>query len=116
MREDDESTKRFNTLSRGRCSDKMLAMKHVCGLSELQYGILCDKWCSGRTGYTRYEIAMRHNISERTLDREYRDAKRRILEAIERYGQEGYSGSFFFELDERLTGYDWSRVLRKNKD
>ena len=62
--------KQFNEMSKGRCRDKFLAMKHVCGLSDLQYDILVEKFCSGRTGYTRQEIAFRHNVSERTLDRE----------------------------------------------
>ena len=105
------SIKQFNEMSRGRCKDKMLAMKHVCGLSDLQYDILVEKFCSGRTGYTRQEIAYRHNVSERTLDREYADAREKILAIVEKYGQYGYKGRFFFELDERLTGYDWSRRL-----
>ena len=83
-------------------------MKHVCELSQIQYEILCMKWCSGRRGYTRYEIADRLCISERTVDREYADARRKILEIIDMYGQDGYKGDFFFDLDERLTGYDWS--------
>ena len=102
-------TKRFNLLSRGRCRDKMLAMKHLCGLSEIQYDILCLKWCSGRRGYTREEIAFKLNASERTVDREYADAKNKILEIIDRYGQQDYKGNFFFELDTKLTGYDWSK-------
>ena len=102
-------TKRFNVLSRGRCRDKMLAMKHLCGLSEMQYDILCLKGSSGRRGYTREEIAFKLNASERTVDREYADAKNKILEIIDRYGQQDYKGNFFFELDTKLTGYDWSK-------
>ena len=34
----------FNTYSKGRCKDKFLAMKHVCGLSDLQYDILVEKY------------------------------------------------------------------------
>lgn len=112
MKDEDESTRRFNALSRGRCRDKFLAMKHVCGLSDLQYDILIEKWCDGRTGLSRYEMASMHHISERTLDREYRDAKRKILDAVDRYGQDGYSGRFFFELDMELTGYDWSDKIK----
>ena len=32
----------FNSLAKGRCRDKFLAMKHVCGLSDLQYDILVE--------------------------------------------------------------------------
>ena len=103
--------KQFNEMSKGRCRDKFLAMKHVCGLSDLQYDILVEKFCSGRTGYTRQEIAFRHNVSERTLDREYKDAREKILAIVEKYSQDGYEGRFFFELDQELTGYDWSRRL-----
>lgn len=106
------SIKKFNALSKGRCKDKMLAMKHLCELSDLQYEILCLKWCSGRRGYTREEIANRCNISIRTVDREYADAKNKILEIIDQYNQEDYKGNFFFELDSKLTGYDWSKYLK----
>lgn len=102
-------TKRFNLLSRGRCKDKMLAMQHVCELSDIQYEILCLKWCSGRRGYTREEIAFKLNTSERTIDREYADAKRKILSIIEEYNQNDYKGDFFFNLDTKLTGYDLSK-------
>ena len=102
-------TKRFNLLSRGRCKDKMLAMQHVCELSDMQYEILCLKWCSGRRGYTREEIAFKLNTSERTIDREYVDAKNKILAIIEEYNQQDYKGDFFFNLYTKLTGYDWSK-------
>lgn len=102
-------TKRFNLLSRGRCKDKMLAMKHLCELSDNQYNILCLKWCSGRRGYTREEIAYKLNTSERTIDREYADAKNKILSIIEEYNQTDYKGDFFFNLDTKLTGYNWSK-------
>lgn len=105
-------TKRFNLLSRGRCKDKMLAMKHLCELSDNQYNILCLKWCSGRRGYTREEIAYKLNLSTRTVDREYADAKNKINKIIDQYNQQDYEGPFFFELDSKLTGYDWSKYLK----
>ena len=70
-----DDIKLFNLYAKGRCRDKFLAMKHVCGLSDLQYDILVEKWCSGRVGMTRTEIAEKHHVSERTLDREYADEK-----------------------------------------
>lgn len=90
----------------------MLAMAHICELSDVQYQILCMKWCSGRTGFSRDEIAYKLNISTRTVDREYADAKNKILEIIDQYNQEDYKGNFFFELDSKLTGYDWSKYLK----
>ena len=66
-------------------------------------------WCSGRRGYTREEIAYKLNTSERTIDREYADAKSKILAIIEEYNQIDYKGDFFFNLDTKLTGYDWSK-------
>ena len=99
----------FNHLAKGRCRDKFLAMKHICGLSDLQYDILVEKWCSGRVGLTRTEIADRHNVSERTLDREYADARKKIMKAIKDHGQEGFNGPYFFRLDEELNGWDWSK-------
>ena len=99
----------FNTYSKGRCKDKFLAMKHVCGLSDLQYDILVEKWCSGRVGLTRTEIADKHHVSERTLDREYADARKKIMKAIKDHGQQGFKGPYFFRLDEELTGWDWSK-------
>ena len=51
----------FNQYAKGRCRDKFLAMKHICGLSDLQYDILVEKWCSGRVGMTRIEIAEKHH-------------------------------------------------------
>lgn len=99
----------FNSLAKGRCRDKFLAMKHVCGLSDLQYDILVEKWCSGRVGLTRTEIADKHNVSERTLDREYADARKKIMKAIKDHGQEGFKGPYFFRLDEELNGVDWSK-------
>lgn len=99
----------FNSLAKGRCRDKFLAMKHVCGLSDLQYDILVEKWCSGRVGLTRTEIADKHHVSERTLDREYADARKKIMKAIKDHGQDGFKGPYFFRLDEELTGWDWSK-------
>ena len=103
----------FNQYAKGRCRDKFLAMKHICGLSDLQYDILVEKWCSGRVGMTRTEIADKHHVSERTLDREYADARKKIMHAVEKYKQEGFRGRFFFELDEKLTGTDWSKYTKK---
>lgn len=99
----------FNSLAKGRCRDKFLAMKHICGLSDLQYDILVEKWCSGRVGLTRTEIADKHNVSERTLDREYADARKKIMKAIKDHGQQGFKGPYFFRLDEELNGVDWSK-------
>ena len=99
----------FNHLAKGRCRDKFLAMKHICGLSDLQYDILVEKWCSGRVGLTRTEIADKHNVSERTLDREYADARKKIMKAIKDHGQDGCRGPYFFRLDEKLNGWDWSK-------
>lgn len=103
----------FNQYAKGRCRDKFLAMKHICGLSDLQYDIMVEKWCSGRVGMTRIEIAEKHHVSERTLDREYADARKKIMHAVEKYSQEGFRGRFFFELDEKLTGTDWSKYTKK---
>lgn len=103
----------FNQYAKGRCRDKFLAMKHVCNLSDLQYDIMVEKWCSGRVGMTRIEIAEKHHVSERTLDREYADAREKILRVCSHYGQEGFKGRFFFELDEKLTGTDWSKYTKK---
>ena len=99
----------FNSWAKGRCRDKFLAMKHVCGLSDLQYDILVEKWCSGRVGLTRTEIAEKHNVAERTLDREYADAREKIRAKVKEYSQNGFKGPFFFRLDEKLTGADWSK-------
>ena len=62
-----DEIKLFNLYAKGRCRDKFLAMKHICGLSDLQYDIMVEKWCSGRVGMTRIEIADKHHVSERTL-------------------------------------------------
>ena len=102
----------FNQYAKGRCRDKFLAMKHVCGLSDLQYDILVEKWCSGRVGMTRTEIAEKHHVSERTLDREYADARKKIMYTVNKYGQNGFKGRFFFALDEELTGFDWSKYTK----
>ena len=99
----------FNHLAKGRCRDKFLAMKHVCGLSDLQYDILVEKWCAGRVGLTRTEIAYKHHVSERTLDREYADARKKIMAKVKECGQDGFKGPYFFRLDEELTGADWSK-------
>src|SRR5574344_707511 len=99
----------FNVYAKGRCKDKFLAMKHVCGLSDLQYDILVEKWCSGRVGLTRTEIADNRHVSERTLDREYADARNKIMKTIKDHGQDGCRGPYFFHLDEELTGWDWSK-------
>ena len=71
------------------------------------------KWCSGRVGMTRTEIADKHHVSERTLDREYADARKKILYACRKYEQEGFRGRFFFELDEKMNGTDWSKYTKK---
>lgn len=103
----------FNQYAKGRCRDKFLAMKHICGLSDLQYDIMVEKWCSGRVGMTRIEIAEKHHVSERTLDREYADARKKIMKAVSDYGQTGFKGRFFFELDEKLNNVDWSKYTKK---
>ena len=103
----------FNQYAKGRCRDKFLAMKHICGLSDLQYDIMVEKWCSGRVGMTRIEIAEKHHVSERTLDREYADAREKILYACRKYEQEGFRGRFFFELDEKMNGTDWGKYTKK---
>ena len=105
----EDETKIFNSFAKGRCKDKFLAMKRLCGLSELQYDILVEKWCNGRIGMTRSEIADKHNVSERTLDREYADAKKKILKKIKEHKQDGFKGPYFFRLDEELNGVDWSK-------
>ena len=99
----------FNNYAKGRCRDKFLAMKHVCGLSDLQYDILVEKWCSGRVGLTRTEIADKHHVSERTLDREYADARKKIMAKVNECGQDGFKGPFFFRMDEKMNGVDWSK-------
>ena len=99
-----DDIKLFNLYAKGRCRDKFLAMKHVCGLSDLQYDILVEKWCSGRVGLTRAEIADKHHVSERTLDREYADARKKIMAKIIECGQDGFKGVYFFRMDEELTG------------
>ena len=48
-------------------------------------------------------------MSERTLDREYADARKKIMKAIKDHGQDGFKGPYFFKLDEELTGWDWSK-------
>ena len=107
-----DETKIFNTFAKGRCKDKFLAMKRLCGLSELQYDILVEKWCNGRIGMTRSEIAYKYNVSERTLDREYADAKKKILKKIKEHKQDGFKGPYFFKLDEELNGADWSKYTK----
>ena len=104
-----DETKIFNSFAKGRCKDKFLAMKRLCGLSDLQYDILVEKWCNGRTGMTRSEMAYKHNVSERTLDREYADAREKIMKKINEHNQDGFKGPYFFKLDEELNGADWSK-------
>ena len=104
-----DETKIFNSFAKGRCKDKFLAMRRLCGLSDLQYDILVEKWCNGRIGMTRSEISDKHNVSERTLDREYADAKKKILKKIKEHKQDGFKGPYFFRLDEELNGVDWSK-------
>ena len=107
-----DDIKLFNLYAKGRCRDKFLAMKHVCGLSDLQYDILVEKWCSGRVGMTRSEMADKHNVSERTLDREYADAREKIMKKINEHNQDGFKGPYFFKLDEELNGADWSKYTK----
>ena len=107
-----DETKIFNTFAKGRCKDKFLAMKRLCGLSDLQYDILVEKWCNGRTGMTRSEMAYKHNVSERTLYREYADAREKIMKKINEHNQDGFKGPYFFKLDEELNGADWSKYTK----
>ena len=72
-------TKRFNRYCKGRCPDKFMAMKNLCGLDKVQYNVLVDKWCSK---LTRFEIAEKNALSLRTLDRTYAESKIKILARI----------------------------------
>ena len=98
--------KRFNKYARGRCPDKFMAMKNLCGLSKTQYNILVDKWCNK---LTRWEIAEKNALAERTLDREYADARKKIMTKVKECGQDGFKGPFFFRMDEKMNGVDWSK-------
>ena len=99
----------FNNYAKGRCRDKFLAMKHVCGLSDLQYDILVEKWCSGRIGLTRTEIADKHHVSERTLDREYADARKKIMAKISECLHDVFKGPFFFKKKKKMNGVEWGK-------
>ena len=105
--------KRFNKYARGRCPDKFMAMKNLCGLSKTQYNILVDKWCNK---LTRWEIAEKNALAERTLDREYAESKIKILAIIDKYKQDGFAGEFFFKLDQELNGNDWSKHIKNKVD
>lgn len=106
-------TKRFNEYARGRCPDKFMAMKNLCGLDKTQYNILVDKWCNN---LTRWEIAEKNALAERTLDREYAESKIKILAIIDKYKQDGFAGEFFFRLDQELNGNDWSKYINNEVD
>ena len=106
-------TKRFNEYARGRCPDKFMAMQNLCGLSKTQYNILVDKWCNN---LTRWEIAEKNALAERTLDREYAKSKIKILAIIDKYKQDGFAGEFFFRLDQELNGNDWSKHMKNKVD
>ena len=105
--------KRFNEYARGRCPDKFMAMKNLCGLSKTQYNILVDKWCNN---LIRWEIAEKNALSLRTLDREYADSKIKIMAKIDKYKQDGFAGEFFFRLDQELHGHDWSKYINNKID
>ena len=106
-------TKRFNAYAKGRCPDKFMAMKHLCGLDEVQYNILVDKWCNKMT---RFEVAEKNALSLRTLDRAYAESKVKIMDIIDKYKQDGFSGEFFFRLDQELNGNDWSKYIKNKID
>ena len=106
-------TKLFDRYCRGRCPDKFMAMKNLCGLDKVQYNVLVDKWCSK---LTRFEIAEKNALSLRTLDRTYAESKIKILAIIDKYKQDGFAGEFFFRLDQELHGNDWSKHLKNKVD
>ena len=106
-------TKRFNRYCRGRCPDKFIAMKNLCGLDKVQYNILVDKWCNK---LTRWEIAEKNALAQRTLDRKYAESKVKIMDIIDEYKQDGFAGEFFFKLDQELNGNDWSKHIKNKGD
>lgn len=106
------NVKRFNKLFKGRCKDKMRALSNLCELSELQYNILCYKWCSGRRGYTRDEIAYKCNTSTSTIDREYADIKNKINALMNQYDYHELAGDFYFIIDEVVNNTDWSNHIK----
>lgn len=106
-------TKRFNAYAKGRCPDKFKAMANLCGLDDKQYNILVDKWCNK---LTRLEIAEKNILSERDLDRKYAESKIKILAIIDKYKQNGFAGEFFFRLDQKLHGHDWSKYINNEID
>lgn len=106
-------TKRFNRMAKGRCKDKYRAMANLCELSENQYNILVMKFCNGRVGMTRVEIAEKLDLSESSVDREYRDAKNKIDAILDEYKQSDFEGRFFFRLDEILNKSDWSKYTKR---
>ena len=106
-------TKRFNRMAKGRCKDKYRAMANLCELSEDQYNILVMKFCNGRVGMTRVEIAEKLGLSESSVDREYRDAKDKIDAILKEYKQSDFEGRFFFRLDEILNKKDWSKYTKR---
>lgn len=106
-------TKRFNRMAKGRCKDKYRAMANLCELSENQYNILVMKFCNGRVGMTRVEIAEKLGLSESSVDREYRDAKNKIDAILDEYKQSDFEGRFFFRLDEILNKSDWSKYTKR---
>ena len=106
-------TKRFNRMAKGRCKDKYRAMANLCELSENQYNILVMKFCNGRVGMTRVEIAEKLGLSETSVDREYRNAKDKIDAILKEYKQPDFEGRFFFRLDEILNKKDWSKYTKR---
>lgn len=106
-------TKKFNKMAKGRCKDKYRAMANLCELSENQYNILVMKFCNGRVGMTRVEIAEKLGLSESSVDREYRDAKNKIDAILDEYKQSDFEGRFFFRLDEILNKSDWSKYTKR---
>lgn len=106
-------TKNFNRMAKGRCKDKYRAMANLCELSENQYNILVMKFCNGRVGMTRVEIAEKLGLSESSVDREYRDAKNKIDAILDEYKQSDFEGRFFFRLDEILNKSDWSKYTKR---
>lgn len=106
-------TKNFNRMAKGRCKDKYRAMANLCELSEDQYNILVMKFCNGRVGMTRVEIAEKLGLSESSVDREYRYAKDKIDAILKEYKQSDFEGRFFFRLDEILNKSDWSKYTKR---
>ena len=108
-------TKRFNRMAKGRCKDKYRAMANLCELSENQYNILVMKFCNGRVGMTRVEIAEKLGLSETSVDREDRNAKDKIDAILKEYNRPDFEGRFFFRLDEILNKKDWSKYTKRKK-